>query len=181
MLNVRLSIVVVYYTMKKELQQLLEDGLSSYEIAELLGIPRSTIQSRIQKLGLKSTKQSFGETATVHKCGRCGCIDSAKFYGHKKYICVDCFNKETRERMRNNKRNAVALLGGCCSICGYNKSIMALEFHHTIPTNKDVNFASMTHWSWSRIEKELKTCVLLCANCHREVHEELRNNTNMES
>lgn len=167
--------------MKKELQRLLENGLSSYEIAKLLGVPRSTIQSRIQKLGLKSTKHSFSESTTTHKCSKCGCTDSTKFYGHKKYTCADCFNKDTLERMRSNKRNAVALLGGCCSRCGYNKSMVALDFHHTVPTTKDVSFATMTHWSWLRIEKELKTCVLLCANCHREVHEELRNNVAMES
>ena len=68
------------------------------------------------------------------------------------------------------KQKAVDYLGGHCTICSYNKTNSALEFHHIDDFEKDFNISSKMS-SWKRIEKELKKCVLLCANCHREVHD----------
>ena len=68
------------------------------------------------------------------------------------------------------KVRAVEYKGGKCFICGYNKCIAALEFHHINPETKTFGIAGrgFTH-SWDKIKQELDTCVLLCANCHREV------------
>lgn len=60
-----------------------------------------------------------------------------------------------------------------CSMCGYNKSYGALEFHHTDSTTKDKNISKMRNYSEQALKKEIKKCILICANCHREVHEEL--------
>jgi len=62
--------------------------------------------------------------------------------------------------------------GGKCIICGYNKSSRALVFHHLNPEDKDFGLSSrgLTR-SWERIQKELDKCVLLCANCHMELHD----------
>lgn len=66
----------------------------------------------------------------------------------------------------------MAYKGGKCAICGYNRCLLALEFHHLDPLEKDFSISSrMT--SWKAIVKELDKCVLLCANCHREVHDGL--------
>lgn len=161
--------------MKDELQQLIDEGLSSYQIATKLEVPRSTIQSRLKKFGIKSNSLSFSDKPkSAHSCSRCGCTDVDKFYGHKKYICAECFKKESLDRFRKNKKMAVDLLGSSCSRCGYNKSVSALEFHHSDPSVKDPKFSNMSHWSFARIKDELNTCVLLCSNCHRELHDELR-------
>tara|TARA_R110002167_G_scaffold168964_2_gene366698 strand:+ start:143 stop:388 length:246 start_codon:yes stop_codon:yes gene_type:complete len=77
------------------------------------------------------------------------------------------------KRRKANKIKAVELLGGKCEICGYNKSISALEFHHNDPTEKDFVVGGMKY-GWTRIEKELKKCRLVCANCHREIHDSMR-------
>jgi hypothetical protein len=37
--------------------------------------------------------------------------------------------------------------------------------------NKEFNISSILNWD--KIKKELEKCVLLCANCHREVHDGL--------
>jgi len=57
-------------------------------------------------------------------------------------------------------------------ICGYKKSHRALSFHHRDPALKDFGLSSkgLTR-SWEKIVKELDKCVLLCANCHAEVHD----------
>lgn len=66
------------------------------------------------------------------------------------------------------KERAIAYLGGQCRICGYNRCSSAFDFHHLDPSQKD--FSISTRASWNAIVVELKKCVLLCSNCHREVH-----------
>lgn len=109
----------------------------------------------------------------MYNCSFCGETDSSKFYGHKRTRCGKCHNQDTIRRYSENKAFAVALLGGQCKVCGYSKCHKALQFHHTDPNLKDPNFPGMGGWSRSRIEKELSSCVLLCANCHAEEHDNL--------
>ena len=78
-------------------------------------------------------------------------------------------------RRRALRDQAIAYKGGRCNICGYNKCPSAFDFHHLDPMEKDFTISShMT--SWERIKKELDKCVLLCATCHREVHDGLHPN-----
>ena len=67
---------------------------------------------------------------------------------------------------------AVNHMGGSCNSCGYSKCIEALEFHHIDPLNKDFSISSANK-SWDKIKIELGKCVMLCANCHRELHNSL--------
>jgi predicted HNH restriction endonuclease len=70
------------------------------------------------------------------------------------------------------RERVVAYLGGKCAICGYTYCTAALDAHHIDPLEKDFNISSrMT--SWKAIVRELDKCILLCANCHREVHDGL--------
>jgi len=56
--------------------------------------------------------------------------------------------------------------------CGYDRCITAFDFHHVDAREKDFTISDrMT--SWKVIRSELDRCVLLCANCHREVHDGL--------
>jgi 5-methylcytosine-specific restriction endonuclease McrA len=66
------------------------------------------------------------------------------------------------------KEHAVAFLGGECKGCGYDKSVVALEFHHRDPRQKDFEISSKM--SFTAIEPELRKCILLCSNCHAETH-----------
>ncbi len=61
--------------------------------------------------------------------------------------------------------------GGKCVICGYDKSVEALEFHHIDEKKKlfGISGQGLTR-SWERVRKEADKCILLCANCHRELH-----------
>lgn len=70
------------------------------------------------------------------------------------------------------KTKAIEYKGGKCIVCGYNKSIRALQFHHLDPTQKDFGISGTTK-SFEKLKPELDKCVLLCANCHGEVHEGL--------
>lgn len=106
-------------------------------------------------------------------CAKCNVDkDIVEFYGKckKKYICSKCHNAYTIVKGQEKKAWGVKYLGGKCCICGYNKSNVALDFHHTNAENKDAHFVGLRGWALSRLKKELDNCVLLCNNCHREVH-----------
>jgi hypothetical protein len=70
-----------------------------------------------------------------------------------------------------NKLKAVKYKGGKCDKCGYKKNLAALDFHHIDPNEKEENFQNIIRRSkWEDIKKELDKCVLLCRNCHSEIH-----------
>lgn len=72
-------------------------------------------------------------------------------------------------RRRRTKIKAVEYKGGKCEFCGYNRCLMALDFHHRDPSIKEFSISRVTA-SWKRVKKELDKCVLACATCHREIH-----------
>lgn len=87
----------------------------------------------------------------------------------KKYA-VDAVQKR-RELI---KHKAITYKGGKCEKCGYNKCVGALEFHHTDPSQKDFGIANKGYTrSWEKVRLELDKCILVCANCHREIHEKI--------
>ena len=71
---------------------------------------------------------------------------------------------------RKIKQLAIIYKGGKCQVCGYSKYQGALDLHHIGRDKKDFGIADRGHSrSWSRVKAELQKCVLVCANCHREV------------
>ena len=86
--------------------------------------------------------------------------------------------KDFRQRL---KERAVYVLGDKCACCGYNKCIQALEFHHLDPNEKDFSFGSNSNRSWADTRNEIKKCILVCANCHREIHYNLIDNSSLTS
>lgn len=85
-------------------------------------------------------------------------------------ICATCFNREARH---NIKAALIAYKGGQCEKCGYNKSNRALNFHHLDPTKKEFQISSRLNGAMAELKVEADKCLLLCANCHMEVHEQL--------
>lgn len=77
-------------------------------------------------------------------------------------------NAQIVENNRKLKRKMVELKGDCCSACGNKYPDVVYDFHHLDPSEKDFNIGQSRNWS--KIEKELAKCVMLCANCHRIEH-----------
>ena len=86
--------------------------------------------------------------------------------GHTKTKCNSCL---VNKRRFSIKDKAIAYKGGNCIVCNYNKCTRALVFHH-VDGDKDFGIGGAHARSWEAIQNELDKCVLLCSNCHGEVH-----------
>jgi hypothetical protein len=73
---------------------------------------------------------------------------------------------------KRRKQEFVDYLGGECKVCGYDRCIEALEFHHVDPDTKSCSITSaLAHpKKHGVIKEEVDKCVLLCGNCHQEYH-----------
>ena len=94
--------------------------------------------------------------------------------GHWK--CLKCQAEAVQKRRDKLKILAIAYKGGECQCCGYKKFVGALEFHHVNPSEKDFGIAAKGYTrAWEKVKEELDKCVLVCANCHRKIHEGITN------
>lgn len=87
--------------------------------------------------------------------------------GHGLTICNSCVVNRRRYKI---KMEAVIYKGGKCEKCGYNKSLNAFHFHHLNPLEKKFSISGQHSRSFNSIKLELDKCILLCANCHAEIH-----------
>lgn len=71
------------------------------------------------------------------------------------------------------KKKLVEYKGGKCEKCGYGRCIEALEFHHINSDEKDFTISGKS-WSYERLKKESDKCILVCSNCHKEIHSEIK-------
>jgi hypothetical protein len=75
---------------------------------------------------------------------------------------------DATQRRLELKERAVAYKGGSCCLCGYDRCLQALEFHHLDPGSKDFEISSKMRWD--QVKLELDKTILVCSNHHREVH-----------
>ncbi len=88
---------------------------------------------------------------------------------NQRQVCYDCLPDGeilTRGKILNFIRQKQ---GGKCVVCGYDKYLGALHFHHLNPNEKDFTISNDRIKLVEAVE-ESKKCILLCANCHAEVH-----------
>ena len=82
------------------------------------------------------------------------------------YQCV----KDSR---KNRKEDILYVMGEKCCLCGYDKAKTTLELHHIEPEEKEFTIGKCLNRAWDILHSEIQKCVLVCANCHREIHEGL--------
>jgi hypothetical protein len=102
----------------------------------------------------------------------CGTHGTTRFVleGRGYYRCVRCRAERVSAWRRRTKARLVAEAGGRCTLCGYDRHLGALEFHHRDPSEKrfSLSVRGVTR-SIESLREEARKCVLLCANCHAEV------------
>ncbi len=82
----------------------------------------------------------------------------------------DYLIKAVSNRRRILKQRSIEYKGGKCQICGYKRFQGALDLHHIDPKTKEFGISYKGYSrSWVKIQTELDKCILVCANCHREI------------
>jgi len=84
---------------------------------------------------------------------------------------AEYLKRAVTERRRKLKVMVVEYKGNKCALCGYKKCIWAFDLHHIDESKKDFGLSvrGLTR-SWNKIKEEADKCLLVCANCHREIH-----------
>ena len=78
-----------------------------------------------------------------------------------------CRKYQTNQnQIRQNFLNELKKNG--CNVCGYNKCLAALEFHHRDSKEKERLVSRIA--TIEGIKKEALKCIVICSNCHKEIH-----------
>lgn len=120
-----------------------------------------------QILKLRSEGKSYKQIKNI-----IGCSLSTICY-HLRSDQKEKVLKRRNQHRYNKKTKLKNSVGGKCQICGYDKYQGALHFHHIDPAQKKFIISDATarkKYSQEDIEAEIKKCVLVCANCHAEIH-----------
>jgi hypothetical protein len=175
--------------LKPILQQYIDLNYSLNQINKITGKSKTSIRYWLKKFGLKtnhkkfhkgwSSKTSvFTENGIEYKiCPNCEIKKPAtkEFYylkdgGRLCAYCKKCNNKITFTKQKELKIKAVEYKGGKCICCNYDRYVGALEFHHVNPKEKEYSISELRSYTFEVVKIELDKCVLLCKNCHAEVH-----------
>ena len=166
---------------REELERLIEQGASTHAIARELRVSVSTVRHWLGRYGLRTkpairrahvraiTEAANGAARAILECPRHGAVEFFRRPDHG-YRCTECHKEAVVRRRRKVKRILTEEVGGCCAICGYDRYIGALHFHHLDPTKKSFGLSvrGVTR-SVEALRGEASKCILLCGNCHAEV------------
>lgn len=75
-----------------------------------------------------------------------------------------------QKRAKRRKAELIALKGGKCSVCGYSRNTAALCFHHLRDKKFGIDSRHISNTTWEKLLAELEKCILVCHNCHAEIH-----------
>jgi hypothetical protein len=150
-------------------------GLSLRELAAELDRSVSTVRHWLEAWGIqrRDARRHYlpadAPRQVEQACPRHG-VTTFRLDVRRTYRCTRCSTEAVSQRRRSVKRILVAEAGGCCSICGYDRCVAALQFHHLNPSAKlfALSMEGATR-SLARARAEARKCALLCANCHAEV------------
>lgn len=178
-------------SLKEKIFDLYSKGLSYSRISEILKCSRGTISYHLHVFKSKEKEERLNWIEEVKKQK----FDSKIIFLEKfgKLLTKREFNKISRELFHKksskfksntpeyykNRRNEIkeSLIdykGGKCEVCNYDKCKRALHFHHITPSKKDFTISqNLKSLSIDKVKKEIDKCILVCANCHAEIHESM--------
>ena len=71
-----------------------------------------------------------------------------------------------RQKIKQEFANA---FGNKCCICKKQYPLVCYDFHHIEPDDKKISISQAWQYPELLLE-EIQKCVMVCSNCHREIH-----------
>lgn len=173
---------------KELLVKLIDEGNSTYGIANATGKSQTNVRLWLRKYGLNTHTQNFHKEYKDRLNGRkCLYCDGDLIGGKRMYCNKNCkmkyhyhngstpnanTNSRQKDISKKRKKILIDMHGGGCIVCGYNKNSAVLQFHHRNPEEKTFNLDSrkLSNTKWESILLESAKCDLMCSNCHIELH-----------
>jgi hypothetical protein len=166
---------------RETLEPLVEQGATLQQMAAELGRSISTVRHWLEKHGLKTVGHRRNrEVFLAADARRLKRVDAdCRHHGLTEFVrrtdadgwrCVRCRSEAVIEWRRRTKRRLVEEAGGRCILCGYERYVGALQFHHLDPSQKRfvISRKGVTR-AFAEVRDEASKCALLCSNCHAEV------------
>jgi hypothetical protein len=178
-------------SLKEKIIELRKNGKTYNEIKDEMGCSKSLISyycnkynlgRPVKKINLTTSDifniNEFYKTHTVvETCEKFNISNRIlhKYADNKMLILTEDERKKRnygRVKLHRQKIKEMAVIykGGKCEICGYDKCNWAFDFHHIDKTKKEYSISSNSTLSWDKVKIEVDKCIMLCANCHRELH-----------
>ena len=171
--------------MNKEIfENLINKGLSLRQIGKEIGKSQTSVRYWLKKYNLKTKnkrKRKRNELDLTHKT----CVECHKtkkineFYlrqGRNYHFdnCKKCHDYKNGKRLAKslieNKKTFMDLFDCKCKICDLqSNNFCVYDFHHIDPSEKEFSLSEVKY-NFDKCKEEIKKCILVCSNCHREIH-----------
>ena len=175
---------------RNQVINLRKEGKTYQEIVEITGVGKGSVSNICKEAGLgqkfieltpekiQKAQELYDKLGNIKKVAKELGIsfDRLRNVIVSKTITPKSSYENLKNRRKRIKEELLEYKGGKCQLCGYQKCSSALDFHHLNPEEKD--FSLSTTSSYKNIDKmkqEVDKCILVCANCHREIHYKLSN------
>lgn len=174
---------------KQEVIKLRKLGKTYNQIHEMTGVAKSSISDICKPLGLggqqvieltpeviEKAQNLYNELGSIKKVAKQLSISYERL---SKVVNLKTPSKNITKSesviswRKRVKAKLVEYKGGKCECCGYNNCIEALEFHHIDPSQKDFTISG-TSKAFETLKKEVDKCIMVCSNCHKEIHAGVR-------
>lgn len=167
---------------RERLEALVDAGATIADIAGAVELSTGTVRHWLQRYGLRTQNRFGGRMSGIARAAKdaglvsvamkCAHHGETEFFleGRGYYRCKRCRSDAVVRRRRRVKAILAAEAGGRCCLCGYDRHLGALEFHHLDPREKRIGLSYKgAALALATLRAEAQKCVLLCANCHAEV------------
>ena len=124
-------------------------------------------RNHLEKYNKKHPSAHIEESLTCVRCNRQYVYKYPNRSGSTRTHCNSCM---ANRRKCFVKKKIIEYLGGKCFVCGYDKNYANLCVHHKDEKEKLFTVSGSHGRKWEVIQKELNKCILLCSNCHGELH-----------
>lgn len=172
-------------TLRQQVAEMSRNGMSYNQIKQETGLGKGTISSICQQINgkkeyleltpekiteLQALYDEVGNIKTVAKMYKISYERLSKVIQLKEptpktgYQCI-------KDRRHKVKEYLISYKGGKCQICGYSRCRDAMDFHHIDSSTKTFSISnSNIYKNMEKMKQEVDKCMLVCANCHREIH-----------